>query len=114
MPAAERTDGDLRREIRARLSQGRLVLADGLSGSRRGTRRPCIVCRGAIEPTTSSGKWKAQWVFLHAHEACYRVWRDESLAQRASTEAGNCDSHEATRAVAVIRGNHSTAASVTI
>ncbi len=83
MPAAERTDGDLRRQIRARLSQGRLVLADGLSGSRRGTGRPCIVCRGAIEPTDVEREVEGAGVFLHAHEACDRVCRDESLAQRA-------------------------------
>jgi hypothetical protein len=71
---------ELRRQIRSRLSQGRLVPADGVSKSHRGTGRPCVVCRGAIEPLEVERQVEGAGVFLFAHEACYKLWREESLA----------------------------------
>jgi len=44
-------DDELRRQIRARLSEARLPAVDGVSKSHPGTGRPCVVCRRAIEPT---------------------------------------------------------------
>ena len=79
MPAAERsydTNEELGRQVRARLSEGRLVPADGLSKSHRGTGRPCIVCRRAIDPPEVEREVESRGVFLHAHEACYKVWRE--------------------------------------
>jgi hypothetical protein len=87
MPDEHRdTDDELRRQIRARLLEGRLILADGISKSHRGTGRPCIVCRRAIEPTEVERDVAGAGVFLHAHEACYKVWREESVARRAAVD----------------------------
>jgi hypothetical protein len=79
-------DNDLRRQIRARLSEGRLARVGGVSRSHRGTGRPCIVCRRAIEPTEVEREVGGAGVFLHAHEACYKLWREESGGRRATTD----------------------------
>jgi hypothetical protein len=71
-------------QIRARLSEARLPAVDGVSKSHRGTGRPCIVCRRAIEPTEVERELDGLGVFLYAHEACYVLWREESVAARAA------------------------------
>jgi hypothetical protein len=87
MPDEHRdTDDELRRQIRARLLEGRLILADGISKSHRGTGRPCIVCRRAIVPTEVEREIEGSGVFLYAHEACYKVWREESVARHAALD----------------------------
>jgi hypothetical protein len=78
-------DDERRRQIRAWLSEGRLGSVDGVSKSHRGTGRPCIVCRGPIGPTDVEREVKGAGVLLHAHEACYKPWREESVARRAAT-----------------------------
>jgi hypothetical protein len=77
------SDDELRGQVRARLAEGRLPAVERVSQSHRGTGRPCIVCRRAVEPieverevTGCSG------VVLTAHEACYEPWREESRAWR--------------------------------
>lgn len=75
---------DLRCQIRARLSEGRLPAINGVSRSHRGTGRLCIVCRRAIEPIEVERELGAAGVVLSAHEACYVIWRAESVAVRAS------------------------------
>jgi hypothetical protein len=80
------SDDDLRRQIRARLSEGRLPLVNGVSKSHRGTGRPCVVCLQAIEPTEVEREVGGAGVFLRAHEACYKVWREESVAFRAAAD----------------------------
>jgi hypothetical protein len=80
------TDDELRRQIRARLSEGRLIPADGLSKSHRGTGRPCIVCRRAVEHTEVEREIQGSGVFLYAHEACYKVWREESVARHGAPD----------------------------
>jgi hypothetical protein len=77
------TDDDLRQQIRARLSEGRLPAVNGVSKSHRGTSRPCIVCRRAIDPTEVERQIEGVGVFVYAHEACYKLWREESVALRA-------------------------------
>lgn len=77
-------DDDLRRQVRARLSEGRLPAINGVSKSHRGTGRPCIVCRRAIEPIEVERELDGAGVVLIAHEACYVTWREESIAVRAS------------------------------
>jgi hypothetical protein len=77
-------DDDLSREVRARLSDYRLPMLDGPSKSHRGTGRPCIVCRRAIEPSEVERQVDAAGVLLYAHEACYKVWREESAAVQAA------------------------------
>jgi hypothetical protein len=73
-------DDDLRRQVRARLSDNRLPrIDDGASKSHRGTGRPCIVCRRAIEPPEVERELDGVGVILIAHEACYVLWHEESV-----------------------------------
>src|SRR5437879_4416745 len=78
------SDDALRRQIRARLSEGRLPAIDGVSKSHRGTGRPCIVCRRAIESTEVERELDGVGVVLIAHEACYKLWHEESKARRST------------------------------
>ena len=78
------SDDALKRQIRAQLSEGRLGSVTGVSKSQRGTGRPCIVCRRTIGATEVEREVEGQGVFLHAHEACYKPWREESVARRAA------------------------------
>lgn len=83
------SDDELRGQVRVRLAEGRLPTVDGVSQSHRGTGRPCIVCRRAVEPieverevTGCSG------VILTAHEECYKPWREESRVWRDLVAVG--------------------------
>jgi hypothetical protein len=78
------SDGELRQQMRARLSEARLPPVNGVSRSSRGTGRPCIVCRRAIEPIEVERQVEGVGVFLYAHEACYKLWREESVAGRVA------------------------------
>jgi hypothetical protein len=69
-------DDALRRRI-ARLSEDPLPPIQGGSKSRRGSGRPCIVCREAIAVTDVEREVGVGTV-MHAHEACYKLWREES------------------------------------
>ncbi len=51
------------------MAENRLPSVDGVSKSHRGTGRPCIVCRRAIEPTEVERELDAVDVILIAHEA---------------------------------------------
>jgi hypothetical protein len=75
---------DLKGQVRVRLSEGRLPAINGVSKSHRGTGRPCIVCRRAIEPIEVERELDGAGIVLIAHEACYVIWREESVAVRAS------------------------------
>jgi hypothetical protein len=81
------SDDERRRQIRAWLSDGRLGSVESVSKSHRGTGQPCIVCRRPIEPTDVEREVEGPGpgVFFHAHEACYKPWREESVARRAAT-----------------------------
>jgi hypothetical protein len=46
------------------------------------------VCRRAIEPTEVERELDGVGVVLIAHEACYALWREESVARRASPDKG--------------------------
>ena len=72
-------DDELRRQIRARLSEARLPAVDGVSNPHPGTGRPCIVCRRAIEPTEVERQLDGVGIVLIAHETCYTLWREESV-----------------------------------
>lgn len=80
------TDNELRGQIRASLSEARLPAVDGVSRSSRGTGRPCVVCHRAIEPTEVERQAGGLGVFLYAHEACYKLWREESVVFRATKD----------------------------
>jgi hypothetical protein len=54
----------------------------GVSKSRRGNGRPCIVCREAIAATDVERE-VGVGIVMHAHEACYKVWRQESRRDAA-------------------------------
>jgi hypothetical protein len=83
------SDDALRRQIEARLSEGGLpAVRHGVSQSHRGTGGPCIVCRHTIGPTDVEREVEGPGVFLHAHEACYKPWREESIAPRFATGRG--------------------------
>ena len=69
-------DDALRRRI-ARLTEDPLPLIRGVSRSRRGNGRPCIVCREVIA-TTDVEREVGVGMIMHAHEACYEVWHEES------------------------------------
>jgi len=84
--ASAATDDELREQIRARLSEARLPAVNGVSSSSRGTGRPCVVCRRAIEPTEVERQVSGHGVFLYAHEACYKLWKEESVVFRVSKD----------------------------
>jgi hypothetical protein len=83
------TDDELRRQIRARSAENRLPSVDGVSKSHRGTGRPCIVCRRGIEPTEVERELDGMGVTLIAHEACYVLWREESVARARERVQGS-------------------------
>jgi hypothetical protein len=88
MPETEHcvTDEELRRQIRTRLLEGRLPSVRGVSRSHRGTGLPCIVCHRAIEPTEVERRVGELGGSLFAHEDCYKLWREESVARRAAVD----------------------------
>jgi len=77
-------DENLRRQIRARLLEARLPAVNGVSRSHRGSGRPCIVCRRAIEATEVERQVGGFGVLWFAHEVCYKLWREESVAHRTA------------------------------
>lgn len=97
-------DVDLRRQVRARLAENRLPSLDGISKSHRGTGRPCIVCRRAIEPTEVERELDGVGVVLIAHEACYVLWREESVAHRQSADDVKASSGKQARRLHLIAG----------
>ena len=70
----------LRQQVRVRLAQHRLPIASGIYKTHRGTGRPCIVCRRAIEPAQAQYEAGGMGVILIAHETCYMLWREESVS----------------------------------
>jgi hypothetical protein len=75
------SENELRRQIRTRLSESRLPAVDGVWKSHPGIGRPCIVCRRPIEPTQVERQVDGVGIVLVAHEACYTLWREESVSQ---------------------------------
>ena len=70
----------LSQQIRVRLAQERLPGADGVYKTHRGTGRPCIICRRAIEATDVACEVARAGIVLTAHEACYTLWREQSMS----------------------------------
>jgi hypothetical protein len=82
-------DDELRRQIRARLSEARLPAVNGAWKSHPGTGRPCIVCRGAIEPIQVERQLDGVGIVLIAHEACFTLWCEESVARSRERAEGS-------------------------
>jgi len=82
MTTSSLSDEQLKQQIRVRLAQRRLPVIDGVYKTHRGTGRPCIVCRRAIEAPEVERELDGVGVVLIAHEACYALWREESKASR--------------------------------
>jgi hypothetical protein len=83
------SDDAVREQVRARLATGRMAPVAGVSKSHRGTGRPCIVCRRAVEPTEVEREvTDRSGVVLTAHEACYKPWREESRVWRDLVAVG--------------------------
>jgi hypothetical protein len=71
----------LRQQVRVRLAQGRLPSVDGVYKNRRGTGRPCMVCRRLVEAReVECDETDRAGAVLVAHEACYMLWREESVS----------------------------------
>jgi hypothetical protein len=71
----------LRQQVRVRLAQGRLPAVHGVYKNRSGTGRPCMVCRRLVESREiECGETDRAGAVLVAHEACYMLWREESVS----------------------------------
>jgi hypothetical protein len=75
-------NGELRQDVRSRLSKRELFAAAGISSIRRGTGRPCIVCERSIDSPTLEREVEGPGVLALAHPDCYALWREESAALR--------------------------------
>ena len=78
---------DLRREVRARLSERTLFAATGMSSIRRGTGRPCDVCGRSINSPTLEREVEGSGALGLAHPLCYTMWRAESALLKRPTRS---------------------------
>jgi len=78
-------DDELRRGVRARLSQRTLFSATGMSSIRRGTGRPCDVCGHSIDSPTLEREVEGAGELGLAHPLCYTMWRAESALLKRPT-----------------------------
>jgi hypothetical protein len=69
----------LRQQIRIRLARGRLPAADGVYRHRPGGGEACAVCRRAVNADGAAYGVGNPPRILVAHQACYALWREESL-----------------------------------
>jgi hypothetical protein len=83
MSASLLSPDQLSQQIRVRLAQERLPGADGVYKTHRGMGRPCIICRRAIEATDVAFEVAGAGAVLTAHEACYTLWREQSVSRFA-------------------------------
>ena len=79
MTTSSLPEAQLRQQIRVRLAQGRLAPAGGGYKTHRGTGRPCLVCRRDIG--RAEVECEVARAGVVAHETCYLLWREESVAQ---------------------------------
>jgi hypothetical protein len=80
----------LRQQIRVRLAQRRLFPASGVYRTRRGRGQPCLVCRRDVGRTEVECEVGGAGVVLVAHEACYMLWREESVIYPGSRTVPAC------------------------
>jgi hypothetical protein len=80
-------DDDLRKGVRARLSERKLFSATGMLSIRRGTGRPCNVCGHSIDSPTLEREVEGAGVPGLAHPLCYTMWRAESVLLKRPTRS---------------------------
>lgn len=90
MTASLLSTEQLRQQIRVRLAQRRLFLAGGVYRTRRGSGQPCLVCRRDVGRTEVECEFGGAGVVLVAHEACYMLWREESVIHSGSRTVPTC------------------------
>ena len=73
----------LRQQIRVRLARGRLPAVDGVYRHHRGGGEACAVCRRAVNDDGAAFGAGNPPLVLVAHQACYALWREESLVASA-------------------------------
>ena len=72
---------ELRQQVRIRLAdRGLPPTTVGIYKIHRGTGRLCLVCLNEIAPNQDQYEVQGAGVVLIAHEACYVLWREESIA----------------------------------
>ena len=89
MTASVLSEEELKQQIRVRLALGRLPVANGGYATHRGTGRPCIVCRRAIESPGIECEVEAPGIALHAHVLCHHLWREASLDATSEPRRGS-------------------------
>ncbi len=78
MTTSSLSEEQLKQQIRIRLTQGRLFVVGGAYKTHKGTGRPCVVCRRETAPTEIEHEVDGPGIVQTAHEACYKLWREES------------------------------------
>jgi hypothetical protein len=73
------SEEQLKQQIRVRVIQGRLPLANGAYTTQRGTGRPCIVCRREIDSSQIGCQVEGPGISLQAHMTCHHLWQEVSL-----------------------------------
>jgi hypothetical protein len=77
----------LRQQVRIRLADRRLTPTTvGIYKIHRGTGRPCLVCLREIAPNQDQYEIQGAGVVLIAHDACYVLWREESIAYAKNSD----------------------------
>jgi hypothetical protein len=71
-------DDELRRSVRERLADGRLMRASNISLARRGSGRACVICSRTIEHSEGEREVEAREERAVAHDRCWLLWREES------------------------------------
>lgn len=75
------TTEQLRKQVQIRLADRRLPPTTvGIYKMHRGTGRPCLVCLREIRPNQDQYEIQGTGVSMIAHEPCYVMWREESIA----------------------------------
>jgi hypothetical protein len=77
------SEGQLRQQLRVRPAQGRPPLLVGGLQDAAGIGRPCIVCRRAAMSPDAQHEVSSTGGILITHEACYLLWREESVSSQA-------------------------------
>ncbi len=81
------SEEQLRQQIRIRITDRRLPPTTvGIYKIHRGTGRPCVACLHEISSKQDQYEVQGAGVVLIAHEACYVLWREESIVYAKSKD----------------------------